>query len=84
MSLLSPCSTVALNRTSGVCVLTSKSTTVLAHFNKGSFSSLFFDKLMKFANTSVVRMSSTLKKRRAKMNKHKLRKRRKLLRRKSK
>ena len=33
---------------------------------------------------SIIRMSSTMKKRRAKMNKHKLRKRRKLLRRKSK
>ena len=41
-------------------------------------------RIFNLVNASALRMSSTLKKRRAKMNKHKLRKRRKLLRRKSK
>ena len=49
-------------------------------FGSVGFASRIFNAL----NTTILRMSSTMKKRRAKMNKHKLRKRRKLLRRKSK
>lgn len=41
-------------------------------------------RIVNMFDSTIARMSSTMKKRRAKMNKHKLRKRRKLLRRKSK
>jgi Mitochondrial domain of unknown function (DUF1713) len=44
----------------------------------------WFQKLSEIVETAIFQMSSTMKKRRSKMNKHKLRKRRKLLRRKSK
>jgi hypothetical protein len=42
-----------------------------------------FQQLAELVDSAIFQMSSTLKKRRSKMNKHKLRKRRKLLRRKS-
>jgi hypothetical protein len=45
--------------------------------------SFWYQKIVGLFDNSMFQMSSTLKKRRSKMNKHKLRKRRKLLRRKS-
>ena len=64
-------------------MITNNSNTIIPRYTPNMASGLIH-KIFNLFDFSIIRMSSTMKKRRAKMNKHKLRKRRKLLRRKSK